>query len=239
MWLPRRPSSLVQTSNVAFIHKLRADHLPWSQFQIRREGICAAGGGICQPPAHPSLSRPDCSTDCGPVERAWAQDLAEQGVNGLSCPRPAQEGLGASGRCGMVLLEAPKFWRLLDRGEDGAELEDLPGRPHAGALPQRRGGGEIDLSGSECYLSGVEAISPRMARRQKPTRHHVRGPLPNGVTNAPGHRIPDSLGKSSSNLPKLRGRQLPTRRSEAACHADHITAAALSRRARCARLAER
>lgn len=42
-------------------------------------------------------------------------------------------------------------------------------------------GGQVDLSRAECYLSGVEAVSPRMACGEKPALHHVRGTLPIGV----------------------------------------------------------
>ena len=125
------------------------------------------------------------------------------GVRGQrsGCPLPGNcaelaPGLGRGDPVPRLSARGPQT-DLHDECHRGAELEDPPGRPHKGALPQRRGGGEIDLSGAECYLSGVEAISPRMARREEPVRHNVRGSVPNGVIKAPGHRIPDSLDYNS------------------------------------------
>jgi len=58
-----------------------------------------------------------------------------------------------------------------------------------GTLPERRGRSEIDLSRADCDLSEVGAARAIVAGREKPARHHVRRPLPNGVTKVPAHRI--------------------------------------------------
>lgn len=71
----------------------------------------------------------------------------------------------------------------------------------------------LALNATECYFSGVEALGARVARGEKPARHHVRGPLPNGVINAPGHRIPDSLAAGSSwntAFPRTHQTHIPT-----------------------------
>jgi len=60
-------------------------------------------------------------------------------------------------------------------------------------FPERHGSREIDLSRADCDLSGVEAGHATVAGREKPARHHVRRPLPNGVIEAPAHRIQDNL----------------------------------------------
>ena len=51
----------------------------------------------------------------------------------------------------------------------------------------------IDLSSADCGLSEVDAVRAPAAGREKPARHRVRRPLPNGAVEAPAHRIKDSL----------------------------------------------
>jgi len=48
-------------------------------------------------------------------------------------------------------------------------------------------------SGAQCYINWVEAFGARMARSEKPPRHHVRRPLPNGVRKRVRHKIRHSL----------------------------------------------
>jgi len=48
----------------------------------------------------------------------------------------------------------------------GANLEAPPGGSDPGALPERRGRGEIDLYQADCDLSGVEAASAAVAGRE-------------------------------------------------------------------------
>jgi len=56
----------------------------------------------------------------------------------------------------------------------------------------------IDLSRADCDLSEVEAVRAPVAGRERPARHRVRRPLPNGVIEVPAHRIHDSLSLNST-----------------------------------------
>ena len=86
-------------------------------------------------------------------------------------------------------------------------------RSEHGAISKRRGGCEIDLSRAECYFPQVEALRARVACREKPARHLVRKPLPNGAIKRQGTEF-RIVSSGSGHTMALDLRQRPAQHSQ-------------------------